>query len=63
VIFTWGYKKNIISLKHRSTNFKYDYTWEHDSLAKLGFIKVASPKHVIFERPCKLQQIKCKLVI
>ncbi len=25
------------------TKFKYDYTWQHDALTKLGFIKFASP--------------------
>jgi hypothetical protein len=29
-------------------NIEFDYTWQHDSLTKLGFIKSASPKHVIF---------------
>jgi hypothetical protein len=37
--------------------FKYDYTWQFDFLAKLGFIKTASPKHAIFERSCKSHQI------
>jgi hypothetical protein len=39
------------------TNFKYDYTWQHDSLTKLGFINFANLIHVIFERSCKLHQI------
>jgi hypothetical protein len=34
--------------KDRFTNLKYDYSWEHDSLTKLGFIKLISPNHVIF---------------
>jgi len=39
------------------TNLKFDYTWQHDSFTKLGFIKFTSPKHVIFERSCKLHHI------
>jgi hypothetical protein len=39
------------------TNFKFNYTWQHDSYTKLGFLKFASPKQVIFERSCKLHQI------
>jgi len=38
-------------------HFKYDHTWQHDFLAKLGFIKFTSPKHVILEKSCKLHQI------
>jgi hypothetical protein len=39
------------------TNLKFDYTWPHDSLTKLVFIKSTSPKHVTFERSCKLHHI------
>jgi hypothetical protein len=39
------------------TNLNFDYTWQHVSLTKLGFIKFTSPKHVIFERSCKLHHI------
>jgi len=28
--------------------FKYNYTWQHDSLIKLGFIKSKS-SHVVFD--------------
>ncbi len=69
IIVSYIYKKPIIIIEHRSkhkfqmckedgfTNLKFDYTWQHDSLIKLGFIKFASPKHVIFERSCKLHHI------
>jgi hypothetical protein len=43
-------------------NFKFDYTWQHDLLTKLGFIKFGSPKHVIFERSCKLHHYKLSMV-
>jgi hypothetical protein len=39
------------------TNLKFDYTWQHDSFRKLGFIKSISPKHVIFKKSCKLHHI------
>jgi len=42
--------------KDRFTNLKYDCTWQHDSLTKSGYKKSTSPKHVIFERWCKLHQ-------
>jgi len=54
------YKKPIIIIEHRFghkfqmckedgfTNFKFDYTWQHNSLTKLGFMKSANPKCVIF---------------
>ncbi len=38
------------------TNFKYNHTWQHDSLIKLGFIKSRS-SHVIFDNSYKLHQI------
>ncbi len=69
IIVSYVYKKPIIIIEHKSehkfqmckedgfTNFKFDYTWQHDSLTKLSFIKSASPKHVIFERSCKLHHI------
>ncbi len=51
-----------------NTNFKcvkkmdsqisnFDYSWQHDLFTKLCFIKFLSPKHVIFERSCKLHHI------
>jgi hypothetical protein len=39
-----------------NTNFKYNHTWQHESLIKLGFIKSRS-SHVIFENSYKLHQI------
>jgi hypothetical protein len=39
------------------TNLKFDYKWQHDLLTKLDFIKSANPKHVIFEKSCKLYHI------
>jgi hypothetical protein len=63
------YKKPIIIIEHKfehkfqmckedkSTNLKFDYTWQHDSFTKLGFIKFASSKHVIFSKSCKLHYI------
>jgi hypothetical protein len=69
IIVSYVYKKPIIIIEHRSkhkfqmckedgfTNLKFDYTWQHDWLTKLGFIKSRSPKHVIFERSCKLYHI------
>jgi hypothetical protein len=58
---SYVYKKPIIIIEHRYrhkfemcekdgfTNFKFDYTWQHDSFTKLGYIKSASPKHVILK--------------
>jgi len=69
IIVYYVYKKPIIIIEHRSrhkfqmckedgfTNLKFDYTWQHDLLTKLGFIKSISPKHVIFKRLCKLHHI------
>jgi hypothetical protein len=69
IIVSYVYKKPIIIIEHRSehifqmckedgfTNLKFDYTWQHDSLTKLGFIKSRSPKHIIFERSWKLHHI------
>jgi hypothetical protein len=66
---SYVYKKPIIIIEHSFehkfqmckedgfTSLKLDYTWQHDSLTKLGFIKSTSPKHVIFERSCKLHLI------
>jgi hypothetical protein len=60
IIVSYVYKKPIIIIEHKSKqkfqmckedgfkNLKFDYTWQHDSFTKLGFIKFASPKHVIF---------------
>jgi hypothetical protein len=68
-IISYVYKKPISIIKHKSihkfqmckkdgfTNIKFDYTWQHDLLTKLGFIKSTNPKHVIFERSCKLHRI------
>ncbi len=39
------------------SNFKYDNTWHHDSLAKLHFIKSTSLKHITSDISCKLHQI------
>ncbi len=44
-------------IEHRFTIFKYDFTWKHHSLTKLGHIKSTSSKHVTFERSCKSHQI------
>jgi hypothetical protein len=61
IITFYVYKKPIIIIEHKSghkfqmckedgfINLKFDYTWQHDSLTKLGFIKSGSPKHVIFK--------------
>jgi len=69
IIVCYVYKKPIIIIKHKFghkfqmckedgfTNFKFDYRWQHDSFTKLGFIKFANPKHVIFEKSCKLHHI------
>jgi hypothetical protein len=69
IIVSYVYKKPIIVIEHRSghnfqmckedgfTNLKFDCTWQHDSLTKLGFIKSTSPKNVIFEKSCKLHHI------
>jgi hypothetical protein len=69
IIVSYVYKKPIIVIKHRFrhkfqkckedafTNLKFDYTWQHDLLTKLSFINFASPRHVIFERSCKLHHI------
>jgi hypothetical protein len=69
IIISYVYKKPIIVIKHRSrykfqmckkdgfTNLKFDYTWQHDLLTKLDFMKSISSKHVIFERSCKLHYI------
>jgi hypothetical protein len=60
IIVSYVYRKPIIIIEHISKhkfqmckedgfkNLKFDYTWQHDSLIKLGFIKFVSPKHVIF---------------
>ncbi len=39
------------------TIFKFDYKWQRDLLTKLGFFKSTSPKHLIFEKSCKLHHI------
>jgi hypothetical protein len=69
IIVSYVYKKPIIIIKHKSrhkfqmckedgfTNLKFDYTQQHDLLTKLGFIKSISPKHIIFEKSCKLHHI------
>jgi hypothetical protein len=69
IIVSYVYKKPIIIIKHRFgnkfqmckedgfTNLKFDYTLQRDLLTKLGFTKSTSPKHVIFERSCKLHHI------
>ncbi len=41
----------------KENRIKYDYTQQHNSLTKLGFIKSTNPKNVIFQRSCKLHQI------
>jgi hypothetical protein len=68
-IVSYVYKKPIIIINHRSrhkfqmckedgfTNLNFDYTWQHDLLTKLGFIKSKSSKQVILERSCKLHHI------
>jgi hypothetical protein len=68
IIVYYVYKNPIIIVEHRFffkiqicedgfTNLKFDYGWQHDLLTKLGFTKSTSPKHVIFERSCKLDHI------
>jgi hypothetical protein len=69
IIIPYVYKKSIIIIKHKSkykfqmcnehglTNLKFNYTWQHDLLTKLGYIKSTSSKHVIFLKPCKLHHI------
>jgi hypothetical protein len=75
IITSYVYNKPIVIIEHRSkdkfqmckeggfTIFKFNYTWQHDLLTKLGFIKFASPKHVIFERSCKLHHIPYLAII
>ncbi len=69
IIVLYVYKKSIIITKRRSgykfqmcnengfTNFKFNYTWQHDLLKKFDSIKSTSPKYVIFLKPCKLDHI------
>jgi hypothetical protein len=44
------------------TNFKYNHTWQHDSLIKLGFMKSTSLEHVIFNNSYKLHQTSYELI-
>jgi len=69
IIVSYLYKKPIIIIEHRYehkfqmckkdglTNLKFDYTKQHDSFTTLSLITSISPKHVIFERSCKLHHI------
>jgi hypothetical protein len=48
---------NFKCVKRMDSQISNLITQRHDLLIKLGFIKFASPKHVIFERSCKLHHI------
>jgi hypothetical protein len=45
------------------SNLKDNHTWHHDSLTKLCFMKLTTPKHVTFDNPYKLHQISYAPII
>jgi hypothetical protein len=53
----WVFQPCFDPKKDGFTNLKLNYTWQHDSLTKLGFIKSTSPTHVIFKT---MQITRCK---